>query len=373
MTSVAFESDNCAAPSDLVSIRKGSTFLRIMDEGGVVIFRETTLVYSVLMEIRPEQLLQDHTKLRTHDVKEIHAYITGMEGKHERSAVCRGDTYIVLRHFPLSKIDVGVHYASIPMTVASARDRSANYLLLFPLTNRGDLEIDAKEFAIYPENGLVVSPTQKVNRTGQPGWALVLVIDAVLLRSRFKAHHNRVPEGPLTFHPLISDGSKTLLHYCLLIIDAIDRNVVTADGKLSEVLARGLADLLLSTQAHSDAKDPDDKLGSDKPDSLSRVEFHIEEHLAEKITLKDLTDVAECSTRSLQQKFANYYCLSPMHYLERRRLSRARDLLESLQGQISIMEVTRECGFTHPPRFAGKYKERYGETPSQTIRRLRGK
>src|SRR5262249_400667 len=45
-----------------------------------------------------------------------------------------------------------------------------------------------------------------------------------------------------------------------------------------------------------------------------------------------------------------------------------RDLLQGLPGE-RIMDVAVRCGFPHFGRFSVEYRRRYGETPSQTLRR----
>src|SRR5262249_18957630 len=45
-----------------------------------------------------------------------------------------------------------------------------------------------------------------------------------------------------------------------------------------------------------------------------------------------------------------------------------RDLLLGASGE-KVMDVALRCGFAHWGRFAVEYRRRYGETPSQTLRR----
>jgi transcriptional regulator GlxA family with amidase domain len=57
-----------------------------------------------------------------------------------------------------------------------------------------------------------------------------------------------------------------------------------------------------------------------------------------------------------------------MHYLRDLRMERAR--AELLSGDThNIAGVALRWGFAHMGRFSAGYKERYGESPSQSLRR----
>ena len=60
-----------------------------------------------------------------------------------------------------------------------------------------------------------------------------------------------------------------------------------------------------------------------------------------------------------------------MAFLRARRLERAHTQL-SATPQRSVAEVALECGFEHLGRFSGAYRQRFGESPSETLRRARG-
>ncbi len=59
-----------------------------------------------------------------------------------------------------------------------------------------------------------------------------------------------------------------------------------------------------------------------------------------------------------------------MKYLQQVRLRRARDLLrEGSSTQTSVSAVASSLGLPHLGRFAAAYREAFGETPSETLRR----
>jgi transcriptional regulator GlxA family with amidase domain len=92
--------------------------------------------------------------------------------------------------------------------------------------------------------------------------------------------------------------------------------------------------------------------------------------------LESTTSVAElCRTagvtpRTLARAFRATHGTTPVQYLHDVRLTEARQtLLAGCSGAHSVTEVATRFGFRELGRFAGEYRERFGESPSQTLRR----
>jgi AraC-like DNA-binding protein/tetratricopeptide (TPR) repeat protein len=86
-------------------------------------------------------------------------------------------------------------------------------------------------------------------------------------------------------------------------------------------------------------------------------------------SVADLAAAAAVSTRTLQRQFQVFLGKTPGIALREIRFERARR--ELLQGQpgAKVTDVALRCGFAHCGRFSVEYRHRYGETPSQTLRR----
>jgi len=98
---------------------------------------------------------------------------------------------------------------------------------------------------------------------------------------------------------------------------------------------------------------------------------YIEEHLREPLTLHDIAEHAGASVRSVQQGLHDELGLAPMAYLRDRRLERARgELADAVPTDgLTVTKVAERWDFTHLSSFAALYRKRWGETPSQTLRR----
>jgi AraC-like DNA-binding protein len=89
-------------------------------------------------------------------------------------------------------------------------------------------------------------------------------------------------------------------------------------------------------------------------------------------TSRDLAVIAGVGVRVLQESFKQHLGMSPLTYLRRMRLDGVHAELRTADPwQVSVSEVAVRWGFTHLGRFAGAYRERFGESPSQTLKNRR--
>ncbi|MQA77349.1 MAG: helix-turn-helix domain-containing protein [Streptosporangiales bacterium] len=91
-----------------------------------------------------------------------------------------------------------------------------------------------------------------------------------------------------------------------------------------------------------------------------------------RLTVATIAERVGVSERSLQLAFRRQTGTSPGRHLRDMRLDRARHtLLTTAADERSISRIATEWGFFHLGRFAGAYRRRFGENPSQTSRRRR--
>jgi AraC-like DNA-binding protein len=107
-----------------------------------------------------------------------------------------------------------------------------------------------------------------------------------------------------------------------------------------------------------------------RPSRLSAVLTHMETHADQPLTPGELARVGCMSVRSLHATFQHELGRTPMAHLPRIRLDHVHaDLLRTGQSDVRISDIAMRWGFFHPSRFARQYQERFGELPSDTVRR----
>jgi AraC-like DNA-binding protein len=104
---------------------------------------------------------------------------------------------------------------------------------------------------------------------------------------------------------------------------------------------------------------------------VGRVVELIEASTDTAFTVADLAAFAGVSERSLHAAFRRQLGASPMAYVRRLRLERVHEELLRLEpnGTHTVTEVALGHGFAHGGRFAAAYRARFGESPSDTLRR----
>ncbi|WP_158290230.1 AraC family transcriptional regulator [Ramlibacter sp. WS9] len=110
-------------------------------------------------------------------------------------------------------------------------------------------------------------------------------------------------------------------------------------------------------------------LGSEAPrgSAVERAIDYIQANAGADVTLADVAAAAGVGARALTSGFEKKLGISPMRYLQQCRLERARaDLLDA---RASVTEIAYRWGFGNLGDFAARYRERFGEKPSETLRR----
>jgi AraC-like DNA-binding protein len=103
------------------------------------------------------------------------------------------------------------------------------------------------------------------------------------------------------------------------------------------------------------------------PWQVRAVEDYIVANWDKPIDIATLVAVTGVSARSIFQSFARTRGYSPMAFLKRTRLERARSGLQSGNPQTSVTAVAFACGFHNIGHFARDYREAFGELPSETL------
>lgn len=95
----------------------------------------------------------------------------------------------------------------------------------------------------------------------------------------------------------------------------------------------------------------------------SAIKQMIDEHYGEDITLGYLAREAHISKYHLSHSFRRQYSVSPIQYLNRRRLEEARHLLGNTMT--SLNEISLMTGFSSASYFSQMFKRHMGMSPSE--------
>jgi len=90
------------------------------------------------------------------------------------------------------------------------------------------------------------------------------------------------------------------------------------------------------------------------------------------IQVSDLCHLTGQSERTLERVCTKAFGTPPRKLLKNHRLKVVRQALQgNTKEKLNISKLSMDYGFMHPSRFAGEYKNHFGELPSQTLARNR--
>ncbi|WP_203726557.1 AraC family transcriptional regulator [Paractinoplanes durhamensis] len=158
-----------------------------------------------------------------------------------------------------------------------------------------------------------------------------------------------------------------LLHAELCAEDGLAREPRMA-ARWRDMVVSGLA----LTVEHPYGDEPAGLQGPRRPRTVKRALDAMHAEPWRQFTATELAAVAGVGVRVLQESFRQHVGQSPLAYLKRLRLDGVHaELSRSDPWQVNVSEVAYRWGFTHLGRFAGAYRNRYGISPSQTLRERR--
>ena len=135
-------------------------------------------------------------------------------------------------------------------------------------------------------------------------------------------------------------------------------------------LLEHLLTILRSPTEISEGRDARDRTRVNYSQIIRKAEEFALAHVADRVLVSDLCRVAGVSERTLQQAFQEMLRITPIAYLNRVRLHRARaSLRDASPTKTTVSAVAMDWGFWHFGEFSKAYKACFHERPSQTLRR----
>jgi transcriptional regulator GlxA family with amidase domain len=97
----------------------------------------------------------------------------------------------------------------------------------------------------------------------------------------------------------------------------------------------------------------------------------LEAHAAEPLDLQRLAQRSGIGIRSLQLGFKRHFGVSISMALLDIRLKHLHARLSNAKPSERIVDIAYDLGFSHLSRMASVYRAKFGESPSETLRRCR--
>ncbi|MBN9675705.1 AraC family transcriptional regulator [Salipiger bermudensis] len=163
----------------------------------------------------------------------------------------------------------------------------------------------------------------------------------------------------------------------LSLLDYAARTLVRADGGSHETaMARHIEEILcvelLRQWAGAAGLSLETGARCAAPGYVRRAEEILTAEAREAPSIGDVAARVGVTARTLSGGFRKFRGLSPRGFLVARRLEGFRQDLETLPEEMTVTAIASAWGFSNFGALAGRYRARFGETPSQTRRRKSG-
>jgi AraC-like DNA-binding protein len=107
------------------------------------------------------------------------------------------------------------------------------------------------------------------------------------------------------------------------------------------------------------------------PADLVLVLGWLRSHLSEPVQLQRLAEIGGVRPRTLETHFKMFLGTTPLGWVRRMRLARARQDLLREGARATVTDIAFASGFSQLGRFAAQYRKAFGELPSATMQRAK--
>lgn len=251
------------------------------------------------------------------------------------------------------------------------------YLVQVPLTGQARIDNSAGGVETGPGLGSVLNPHHHTSMRWREGCSqLLLQIDTQQLNRVAERLVGRTLRAPVTFETAVNqrlpdvDQWVRKLQTCFTLAG---KKAIYSKGNLhtqalvEEQLIEGFL-LCQPSDIYGLLAEGGEKV---KNQHVRRAMRYMREHFSEPITIGDISESLQVSSRSLQLGFKLEIGLTPLQYLREIRLREARNMLITAPEPDTIGDICERAGFGHFGRFSVEYKRRFGVSPNKT-RQLQG-
>jgi len=254
-------------------------------------------------------------------------------------------------------------------------ERGDYYLLQLPLQGRARVRCNDQEAWVHPEVMSVLQPRARTRMVWSSDCAMIMLqVPSQTLRAAWQAD-----DGPLPALRLTRSRQDPAVAAWWQALGDMTRNLhqhgaqwlrhPAAFAAMEGFLISGLDLLRPDGSADGQAAAP---LAQAQGSRLQRAVDHIHAHAHEGLTLACIAAAACISPRALEAAFRRRYDSTPLAYARDVRLERVREALQQAARAgraASVTDIALRHGFIHMGRFAAYYKQRFGCSPSASLRR----
>lgn len=320
------------------------------------------------------ELFHRYPFLRTADIDEAQTRLSAEMERHALTFLGPERTFdtvinrLVLGDIQLFYIRYGAHVLIEPEPLT-------DYLVITPVEGQCRFWVDGDDAWGTVDQAAIVAPGQALRIDWQPDCA---VINVSIPRETMETLAARVTRlsvrDRIVFDPYLSLTAgpgrswRNLMDFVQQ--ELADEKSVLSAGVQTRLIEEMICSTLLTGQPNTLSEFFGEGRRRPVPYYVKRVEDYLRQNLSRDVSVDELAEVARVSVRTIYDGFRKYRGIGPMKAAKGMRLDRARDdLLAADDDRDTVKDVAARWGFHHGSSFATDFAERFGELPSETLRR----
>ena len=319
--------------------------------------------------------LAGYPLFHSNDIDETRSMVSGVFCPHDLKVTGRSQ-----------KVDAQMYLASVGAISLSRLQHGADVaidpgclkdFMLVQMPLRGEAEVSCGKTTVRsnPKLATVVSPAMPLKMWWSGSCDKIIVrVPRDELERHCAQHLGHALRQPIEFQvgmDLCEGGGRDWLRLIAFLVEQLDQHnsLFYSSPLIRAQLVQMLVTTLLLCQPSNYREMLLRPAPPIAPHYVKRVEEYIAAHADQPLTIIEMASYAGVSTRALYAGFRNFRNTSPMAHLKSVRLQRAHDDLLKADQNERVTNIAMRWGFTHLGNFTAAYKRKFGEQPSDTLKR----
>lgn len=315
--------------------------------------------------------------VHTRSVDDAVAIGAGVYHPHVLRLRDRGEGFgMHLRASPIGPIVIGALEYRTPVSIRAAEFLDS-YQVNLPLYGDVLMSYAGREHRATTRQAVVHGPAapSRVDGWRTPARLLAVKVQSAHLENALASILGHSIQRPIGFHGAVDVTSAAGREWAALArrLDWWARFREEDDPLVGPTLTDAVVRGLLRAGRHEYTSELDDALASDPDAAVHRVLSLMHRRAASGASIGDIAEEAGVGLRTLEKRFQSRWAHTPSGMLRDIRLAYARrNLRHPESAELLVADVAARWGLPHPGRFAARYAERFGESPSTTLFRAAG-
>ena len=238
--------------------------------------------------------------------------------------------------------------------------------LTIPIAGRSEVRVANRTVVTRPGEMFAIGPSMRKSNLIPQGQAGLYRSFTIISPSRNATALNE--ESWLhrpNFHSYLQ--LKHFIEFCFEAFSAGQDNSAVKTALIEALIEDMFLDALIR-----DKDETDQRSDINRYDRVVRkAQAYIEAYFGDPISMSDIANAIGVGTRTLQMAFRNRCGMTPKQSLTEFRIRAMRNCLIHPESTTTVSTAAMASGLLHLGRCGVSYRELYGESPSETLRRAR--